>query len=192
MLDLVANRVPLPIQRAIRFREGRLILLHEIDHPDGYVRAWSGVGSLSYATYSWFGFGDLVSIEGLGGSRKTEVRVVTATLAGVTPEQLSFVTKKVRGRLARLSLAALRTDQRAVNGDTFVLCQGLCDTQDHQIEQGRQAKIVITVNQPVFIMDRAPNLAWTPDWLKAEYGDDVVGLDDLPGVASRNESWTPS
>ena len=32
-------------------------------------------------------------------------------------------------------------------------------------------------------------MAWTPDWLKATYGDDIVGLDDLPGLASRNESW---
>lgn len=190
MIDLVANRVPRAIQRAIVKREGRLILLHEIDHPDGFVRAWSGSSPLRFAGYSWLGLGDLVSIEGLGGSRKTEVRVVTATLSGVTPEQLALVTQKVRGRMARLSLAALRDDQQAVNGDTFTLCQGLCDTQDHKVDTNRQATIVITVNQPVFIMDRAPNLAWTPDWLKATYGDDIVGLDDLPGVASRNESWT--
>ena len=189
MLDLVANRVPLPIRDAIEGRGGQLILLHEVDHPDGYVRAWSGSGNLYYGGFVWKGFGDLVGLEGLGGSRKTEVRVVTATLSGVTAAQLTFVTKKVRGRDARVSIAALRTDRRAVNGAIFSLCFGKCDTQDHKIEASRRASVILTVRQPLFIMDRAPNMAWTPDWLKATYGDDIVGLDDLPGLASRNESW---
>lgn len=190
--DLVVNRVPLAIRDAISKRRGRLILLHEIDHPDGYVRAWSGTGTLSYAGYDWLGFGDLVAIDGLGGSRKTEVRVVTATLGGVNARQLQFITKKVRGRAARLSIAALRPGTRRVNGDIFSLCYGLCDSQDHKLESDRRASVIITVNQPLFILDRAVNLAWTPDWLKSEYGDDIVGLDDLPGVAARIESWTPS
>lgn len=192
MLDLVVNRVPLAIRRAITHREGRLILLHEVDHPDGYVRAWSGTGPLKYAGESWYGFGDLVSFEGLGGSRKTEVRVVTVTLSSVNARQLKFVTKKVRGRSARLSIAALYPGTRRVNGDIFSICYGLCDSQDHKIDSNHAAAVVITVNQPLFILDRAVNLAWTPDWLRATYGSDIVGLDDLPGVAARTESWLPA
>jgi hypothetical protein len=194
MLDLVVNRLPPQVRAAIERRRGggRLIALHEIDHPDGYVRAWSGTGTLRFAGADWMGLGDLVAIDGVGGSRKTEVRTVTVTLAGVRAESLALVTKKVRGRLARLSLAALKKNKREVDGEPYVVAIGKCDTQDHVISEDRMAHIVITITQPIAVLDRAPGLAWTPDWLKATYGNDIVGLDDMPNLAPRIESWTPT
>jgi hypothetical protein len=191
--DLVVNRVPLAIRAAIERRRGagKLVLLHEVDHPDGYIRAWSGTGTLVYGGFNWLGLGDLVAIDGLGGARQTVVRVVTVTLAGVTATQLAFITRKVRGRSARLSIAALALGTRTVDGDIFSVCYGLCDTQDHKADTGGKVSVVLTVNQPLFILDRASNAAWTPAWLKANYGSTIVGLDDLPGVAARIESWLP-
>lgn len=188
----VATRLPPAIVDAIRRRKGRLVLLHEVDHPDGIMRAWSGTGNLSYAGYTWKGIGDLVAIDPIPFSRKTEVRVITVTLGAVKTSQLQFITAKVRGRVAQLSLAALKPAKREVNGDVYTICRGLCDSQDHKIDAQRGATIVLTVNQPIFILDRTPNLAWTPDWLKATYGQDVTGLDDLPGTAARTESWLPA
>lgn len=190
MLDLIANRIPKELRAAVVDRIGKLIVLYEVDHPDGYVRGWSGTGNLSFQGQVWRGLGDLVAVDGIGGSRKTEVRVISATLAGLTARQLQFVTRKLRGRIARLSLAALRSDQRAVAGKAYPVCVGRCDSQDHKIEQGK-ASIVLSINKALYIADRHPNLAWTPDWLKATYGD-VDGLDDIPGVAARTVSWTPS
>lgn len=190
-LDLVANRVPFAIREAIAGRGGRLIVMHEVDHPDGYVRAWTGGGSLSYEGETWYGVGALLSITGLSFSRETKTRNPLLTLAGVTPEQLNFVTTKVRGRVARVSLAVLHPRRRIVNGDVFTLCYAKCDFQDHKFGKDRSATIEVGLIQPIFVMDRAPNLKWTPDWLKATYGDDIVGLDDLPGVAARQESWAP-
>lgn len=192
MIDLVANRVPIPIRDAIERRIGRLIVLWEIDHPDGYERGWSGVGKLRFDGYDWRGIGPLVGMDFPQFSRRTAVRVATLTLGGVDPEGLQFVTKKVRGRFARVSLAALRRGTRAVNGDIYPVCVGLCDSQDHTINTDRSASIVVTVNQPINILDRTPNLAWTADWLKARYGADIVGLDDLAGVAARIVSWQPA
>jgi hypothetical protein len=193
-VDLVVNRVPLAVRNAILRRPGcgKLVLLHELDHPDGYVRAWSGSGPLTYAGQIWYGLGDLVSITGLGGSRETKVRAPVLTLAGVRADQLKFVTAKVRGRRARVSLAALRRGTKRVDGEPYQLCYATCDLQEHKITRSRGATIEITLNQPLFILDRSPNLSWTPDWLKATYGDDIVGLDDLPGVAQREESWAPA
>ena len=195
-LDLVANRVPLAIRNCIKGRGGRLILLHEVDHPDGYVRAWSGAGTLRYDDEDWYGIGDLASISNLSFSRETKTRNPLLTLAGVKADQLKFINTKVRGRFARVSLAALRQESRQVNGDVFNLCTARCDFQDHKIPKDRSSIVIeIGLIQPVFIMDRAPNLKWTPDWLKATYNEyfeeDIVGLDDLPGSAAREESWTP-
>lgn len=190
-LDLVANRVPRPIRNAIRGKGGRLILLHEVDHPDGYVRAWSGAGPLTYDGATWYGLGDLVGITGLVFSRATKTRNPLLTLAGVKAEQLKFIKKKVRGRFARISLAALYPNTRRVNGEIYNLCVAKCDFQDQKIAKDRSATIEIGLIQPIFIMDRAPNTKWTPEWLKATYGSDIVGLDDLPGSAQREESWGP-
>lgn len=190
-LDLVVNRVPIAIRKAILGKGGQLIVLHEVDHPDGYVRAWSGTGVLTYAGESWYGLGDLVSITNLTFSRATKTRNPVLTLAGVKSDQLQFINSKVRGRVARVSLAALHPDTRRVNGDIYYLCIATCDYQDHKIGRDRSAIIEVGLTAPIFIMDRAPNLKWTPDWLKATYGDDIVGLDDLPGSAARQESWAP-
>jgi|GEM_PF-4970578 len=188
-LDLVVNRVPLPIRNAIVGKGGTLICLHEVDHPDGYVRAWSGAGNLSYDGETWTGLGDLVAITNLSFSRQTKTRNPLLTLSGVKAEQLKFITKKVRGRFARVSLAALYPNSRRVNGDVYHLCVAKADFQDHKIGKDRSATIEVGLIQPIFIMSRAPNKKWTPDWLKATYGSDIVGADDMPGVAAREESW---
>ena len=140
-LDLVVNRVPLPIRNAIEGKGGRLIVLHEVDHPDGYVRAWSGSGSGSFFDEQWYGLGDLVSITNLTFSRQTKTRNPLLTLAGVKADQLKFITTKVRGRFARISLAALYPNSRRVNGDAYHLCVAKCDFQDHKIGKDRTAMI---------------------------------------------------
>lgn len=190
-LDLVADRVPIAIRNAIAGKGGRLIVMAEVDHPDGYVRVWSGAGMLYYGGYGWLGVGTLGAIDGLGGSRKTQVRVVTLTLSGVDPAQLQFVTKQVRGRAALISLAALKPGTRAVDGDRYFVCTGKCDTQDHKLDTNHSASVVIAVNQPIFILARTLNLAWTADWLKSTYGSTIVGLDDLANLASTIVNWTP-
>lgn len=191
LLDLCANRIPIAIRRAIAGKGGRLIVLHEVDHPDGYVRAWTGAGLLNFDGEVWYGLGDLASITNLSFSRKTATRNPVMTLLGVKSEQLQFINSKVRGRLARVSLAALYPNSRLVNGEVYYLCVAKCDYQDHKIGRDRSAMIEIGLIEPIFVMDRAPNTKWTPDWLKATYGDDIVGLDDLPGSAARQESWAP-
>lgn len=195
-LDLVANRVPVAIRNAISGYGGRLIILHEVDHPDGYVRAWSGAGKLQYNGYDWFGLGDLVSITGLSFSRETKTRNPLLTLGAVKADQLKFINTKVRGRFARISLAALYPGSRRVNGDVFNLCTARCDFQDHKIPKDRSSCVIeVGLIQPLFIMDRAPNLKWTPDSLKDTYndffGEDIVGLDDLPDSAAKQVNWTP-
>lgn len=196
MLDLVANRVPVAIRNAIAGYGGRLIVLHEVDHPDGYIYAWSGAGKLSYDGHEWLGLGDLVSISGLAFSRETKTRNPLLRLSGVKPSQLKFITTKVRGRLARISLAALHPGSRRVNGDVYHLCTARCDFQDHKIPKDRSScAIEIGLIQPIFIMDRAPNLKWTPDWLRDTYNDyfedEIVGLDDLPDSAAKQVNWSP-
>jgi len=191
-LDLVANRVPLAIRDAIRGKGGRLIVLHEVDHPDGYVRAFAGgSGTLTYGEETWYGLADLVAITGLVFSRATKTRNPLLTLGSVKPDQLKFINTKVRGRFARISLAALHPNTRRVNGEVYNLCVAKCNFQDQKIAKDRSATIEIGLIQPIFIMDRAPNTKWTPEWLKATYGSDIVGLDDLPGSAQREESWGP-
>lgn len=195
-LDLVANRVPTPIRDAISGKRGRLIVLHDVDHPEGHVYAWSGTGTLDYAGEEWRGIGDLASLTNLSFSRETKTRNPLLTLAGVKPEQLKFINTKVRGRVARISLAALHPQSRRVNGAVFHLCTARCDFQDHKIPKDRSSCVIeVGLIQPIFIMDRSPNLKWTPDWLRATYsnllGEEIVGLDDLPGTAAREESWVP-
>ena len=50
------------VETAIAARAQFLGLLIEMDAPSGSVRAWSGVGTLSWDGKSWEGLGDLLSV----------------------------------------------------------------------------------------------------------------------------------
>jgi hypothetical protein len=197
-LDLVANRVPVAIRNALAGRGGRLIVMHEVDHPDGYVRAFTGTGKrdLLGDGEQWYGLGDLVSVSGLAFSRETKTRNPLLTLGAVKVDQLKFINKKVRGRFARVSLAALHPGTWRVNGDVFRLCVARGDFQDHKIPKDRSSCVIeLGMIQPLFIMDRSPNLKWTSDWLRDTYndffGEEIVGLDDLPDSAAKQVNWSP-
>ncbi len=183
--------VPLALRNAIA-AGGRIAVLVEIDHPTGTVRAWSRLGDLQYSGFTWKGVGTLGRIGGIGGVKKIQVRQVTFELRGVPPDVVTFLENNVRGRVAQAWLAALKPRADEVDGDLFELVSGLCDTQTLALSEQRKATIKLVVNEPIFIIDRAQNLAWTTEQINAEYGPGITGLDNIPLLANATESWTPS
>lgn len=183
--------VPLPIRNAIQ-KGRRIAVLVEIDHPNGQVNVWSRVGNLQYNGLTWTGIGTLGRITGIGGSKTLQVVQVTFELRGVPPDTVTFLESNVRGRQAQAWLAALQPHADAIDGDLYPIVSGLCDSQQLAITDQLGATVQLIVNEPIFIVDRAQNLAWTSEQLAAEWGPGLTGLDDIPELVNKNVSWTPT
>jgi hypothetical protein len=170
-----------------------IALLAHVDHPDGAVAVWSGIGVLEHEGTIYEGVGRLGGISGVGGSLRLAVREIAFDLAGVPPEASESLNARVRGREARAWIAGLTADGARVNGAAWPIVAGICDTQTLEAGEDGTARLRLRITEPVFAIERAQNLAFTPEWLNARFPDSpdrLTGLDLVSGLASKSVSWT--
>lgn len=182
-------KTTLGLQQSIR-QGWPIAALAEIDHPDGVVRVWSKVGTLEYDGASWQGIGFLGRITGIGASKRLSIRQLVFELRGVPGDSTTWLSADVRNRSAKAWLAGMDERGQYVNGTAWQIVDGLCDYQELKFEDGGTAAIRLTVSEPVVSIERAQNLAWTPEWIRNEYGDDVSGLDRITELVNAQKQWT--
>lgn len=106
----------------------RPILLAFFDFGGGAVRAWSGVGTLSWNGHDWTGlgtFGEVSAVE-----ETTEVRATGAAfrLSGVPPDLLlKVINTPIQGRAAKLWLGFMTEDWNLLE-DPVLIFDGRMDT----------------------------------------------------------------
>lgn len=84
----------------------RLAYLCYLDFPSGEVRAWSGIGDLSWDSETWTGVGNLGGISAVEEASGTEAPGVTVELSGIPSELLTLgLIAGYQGRAARIWLA---------------------------------------------------------------------------------------
>jgi hypothetical protein len=140
------------------------------DHPDGEVRLWSGVGDLVYGGDTYQGVGHLGRIVGVGGAKKLAVRQIQLELSGIPVQATRWLNKDVRGRVARAWVAGLDRDGTRVNGMPWQVIDGVADYQELPLSDDGSVAVRVHINEPVFEMERAQNLAWTSEWINEKYG----------------------
>lgn len=105
---------PGAVLTATRAGTGARHLLFYLNHPGGVVRAWDGVGTLSYGGNDYVGVGGLARVEGVSDSRDLQNHEVMVTLAGVPYSALKADTGAVRGVAATIAALLLDTDGAVV------------------------------------------------------------------------------
>lgn len=161
-----------------------------LDHPDGEINVWSGVGDLAYGGETYGGIGGFGRISGIGGAKRLALRQVVLELAGVPEEAVKHLNKDVRGRTARAWIAGLDSDGRKVNGAPWQVVDGRADYQELPLGDDGNVMIRIHVIDPVYSLERAQNLVWSPEWIRATHGPEISGLDLLSSLADASENWT--
>ena len=179
-----------------------LVRLFYFDHPDGEVYGWSGAGSLSYGGNTYLGVGPFVSIKGIGGDEQLKVREITFELLG-NPQldeddnafrySADWINKNISNRVGRCWIAGLDASGANINGTPWLIAEGLGDYQELEITDDRTAIVRLVASEPVFSIERAQNLKFTPEWVNSVRkldGDRVTGLDLLSDIETQVESWT--
>jgi hypothetical protein len=164
--------------------------LAEIDHPDGLVNVWSKTGTLDFDGKSWDGIGFFGRIKGIGASKRLAVKQIIFELRGVAPDAITWLSADVRNRTAQAWLVGMDATATKVNGEPLLIVDGLADFQKLRVGDGRDAAIELVIRDPVFLLDRAQNKAWTSEQIKADHGSTITGLDRIPDLVNANKPWT--
>lgn len=144
---------------AIRSGDAARHLLLFLDHPDGDVYAWDGIGNLSYGGHTYYGVYGLSEISGVGESTDIQNHDVTITLNAVPLEAIRDSNPNVRNKTATIRAIWMRED-RTLLSDTLVLFSGKADYIVSSITEDT-AKLQLTLRSPFADFSQAPNRFYT-------------------------------
>lgn len=163
------------------------VMLAEIDHPDGMVRVWSGVGTLDHGGYDWTGLGVLGKVEPIESSIDLNIRDFRLTLRGIPQQATEFLSANVRNRTANVWLSALDKHMRVIEPKLLV-ANGVMDYQTLDVSEAGQVTISISVISGIWQLASAIDQAWSTEEQIKQYPGDT-GFDDIPGLVDRQSNW---
>lgn len=164
--------------------------LVDIDWPVTPVRLWDGLGNLKWNGMTFLGVRSMGRILGIGGSKAIKVRDITLELKGVGPDVSEFLGPVIRNRLARAYLAGLDRNGARVNGEPELVVEGRCDQREVFVDEQRRTGVRLKISEPSYMIERAQNIRYTPEWIKRTYGDEITGLDLLSRIELERIPWT--
>ena len=168
-----------------------LVLLAQIDHPDGMVYLHSGIGTINYDGSDWLGMGMFGDVGPVTISTETVIPEVAFTLSGVEPSEasLQFLNANVRNRIASVWLGCLNPSGQIVERP-FQLLQAQMDYQTQEVDdEGGEVVIQIIARSGFYTLERAIDECWTSENQKKRYPGDT-GLDLVTTLQDKDILWT--
>jgi len=175
------------------------VTLVKVEHPDGDVYLWDGLGSLDYD------FGDgagVVEVKGLGrlgsvqiSASDTEVQVsdIVFRLSGVDAEHLAYLDATVKGNLAWVWKAFLGPDYRVRFLEQIVECE--LDQPSFAAEPGGTVTVTIAANGGFYFLETQSRAVWDREEQRnyltslALDPDSDTGFDRMPELKNKQINW---
>ncbi len=168
-------------------------ILCEIEHPDGTVYLWTGVGTLDYDSKKWIGLGALAGLDGVKQTSSISINQISFKMAIIEPNaQLlqEFVQMNLKGRNARVWISAFDDENRVITSPILILRARL-DYQTFSLNEDGTALLTLVGQQGFYKLERAIDISWTPEEQKKTYPDDT-GFDMISGLVDKEVTWTLS
>jgi len=168
-------------------QEVQPFLLFEGVFATGTVRAWSGIGNLSWNSQTWVGTGTLLQISNVQEVAETSANGVAVTLNGIPSELISLALQSCRqGALGKVYLGFLNN---GVVADPILLFEGKLDVPVIQ-EDGETSSITISYESRLIDLTRPRELRYTQEDQQSIFAADtgflyVESLQDKPIVWGR-------
>jgi hypothetical protein len=170
--------------------DAALALLAVIDHPDGVVRYWTGVGTLTYQGNDFVGVGRLGSITPVQYGTNLAIQDVTMTLRGLPDDVGTWLSAAVQNRIATAQLAALTPDLRVI-ADPLDLLEIELDYQSLKIADDGTAAISLIGRSGFYTLERAIDEVYSPEDQRRRFPTDT-GLDLITALQQQEIIWTPT
>lgn len=181
--DLTAGMIS-----AVQGETIRPILLAKVATTGGDVRAWTGVGDLTFNSEVYVGTGLLGAISDIQESSDLQANGVTFTLSGIPSTMISLALNQVRqGMNAQIWFGALDLTTGALVSAPYELFTGFTDVPSID-EGGETASISVTAENRLIDLNRARARRYTGEDQAITYPADL-GFEFVPALQDREIIW---
>lgn len=162
-------------------------LLFEGVFASGTLRVWSGVGDLSWNSYTWSGVGSLASVSSVNESSDTSAQGITVSLSGIPSSLVSLFLGDVRQGSAGKVYLGFMNDSNQVISSPYMLFEGRLDVPAME-ESGETAVISITYESRLIDLERPRESRYTDEDQQREFSGDL-GFEFVPSLQDININW---
>lgn len=159
----------------------------EIEFSSGFIRLWSGLGTITALGESWTGAGDLLAVVPAEENVAVQANGMSITLTGINPAFLALALLNAnQSKLAKVYIGFL-TAANAVIVDPYLFFSGRVDVPE--INEGADtATIRITAESRLITLRRARPRRYTSEDQKEDFPGDL-GFDFVPSIQSWSGQW---
>ena len=158
--------------------------------PEGtqYLRLWTGVGPLSWNTYTWTGGGELLGISAIGESADVAAVGFSATLSGFPSGLITLAESLGRqGYSGKLWLACFDS-AGALIADPYLLRRGMFDITVIE-RSGETCTISAQYEDRLVDLERPRARYYTSEDQQIDYPGDL-GFDYVPSLQDMDILWS--
>lgn len=167
-----------------------LALLAEIDHPDGLVRYWTGLGILEYNGDEFTGIGKLGNITPVNYSSDISIQELSFIVTGVPPDVGTWISAEIRNRSALAWLAALDGSGRVI-ADPLRIVDAVLDYQTLQVDDNGTGTLTLKGRSGFYTLERALDEVYSSEDQRRRYPNDS-GCDMISDLQQQDVIWTPT
>lgn len=184
----------LKFTKALRSGRAALAVLCEIDHPEGTVWLWTGLGMLHYGGKKWKGAGGIASITVAPRSMDIRIDEVRLSLSGIDPENLLGLDMNIRNRIAKTWIAAIGPGAR-VQGEPLLLDEILLDYATDSLGEDGLVTLTLIGQAGFWTLERSTENAWSREEAVLRFGVDSAGnpvesgYDYIPTLRTKDTKW---
>lgn len=159
---------------------------------DGFqtLRLWTGLGGLVYGGNTWYGTGEILTVDTIEETTEISAKGAVLTLSAIPTEVLSLaLTQPYQGRKCNIYFGMFDpAGGQIVNaGDLTQIFSGYMDQMNIQ-EDGSSSTLTLSVENKLVDLERARVARFTSAYQKSRYPNDK-GLDFVEALQTQSLVW---
>lgn len=171
-------------------RRGEVIVvgMAEIDHPQRFIYAWSGVGLLEYQNHTYEGFGLIGSVSPIRTTESIEILEVRFGISGIDAGAIDDLHANVKGRYASFYEAYLDRHYRVAYREQLMRVR--LDRPDYKVDAAGKLDYGLTGFAGMFQLLQRSAAKVSPEEARALYPDET-GYDEIHLQQDLQLPWLP-
>jgi hypothetical protein len=183
----MARDLTVAMQAAIADTIVRPVLLLEQQFKTGTANMWTGIGPLSWATKTWLGVGDLLSVSEIEESADISAKGMTLSLKGVKSVDITTALSEMQRNLPGKVWLALLDESGAIVLNPKIVFAGKLDTCF--VEDGAETcTISIALESEMIDLERPREVRLTDAEQKKRFPGDR-GLENITTLQDADVPW---
>jgi len=174
---------------------------------DNTLRMWTGQGTLVYDGVSYYGTGQILTVDSVEETTEMSAKGATLTLSAVPPQVLSLaLSEPYQGRRCNIFFGMFANGNLLTESNVFLLLEDgskiLLQSQDTgltqvfsgymdqmNIDEGPDSSVIkLTVENKLIDLERVRVARFTSSYQKSIYPNDK-GLEFIEGLQDKNIVW---